>query len=198
MNKKNKAKNKQNISSVMEKTIDEKLLAREIVKAYEEAERYKNAEKEKQEKKEHEEWLKFLNQKEYPLNEKWFLRKYHEFRNDFLGVRKLLFIKKEEVRDVRATFGLLRLAVIGVFSLCKWILYVCAVWLIYCVWNHTVELALGTTISIALWVFARMFRIAAFEVEKIQDGNLIIALFSGVLSFVAVVTAIVAIVVDKI
>ena len=119
MNKKNKAKNKQNISSVMEKTIDEKLLAREIVKAYEEAERYKNAEKEKQEKKEHEEGLKFLNQKEYPLNEKWFLRKYHEFRNDFLGVRKLLFIKKEEVRDVRATFGLLRLAVIGVFSLCK-------------------------------------------------------------------------------
>ena len=198
MNKKNKAKNKQNISSVMEKTIDEKLLAREIVKAYEEAEHYKNAEKEKQEKKEHEEWLQFLNQKEYPLNEKWFLRKYHEFRNDFLGVRKLLFIKKEEVRDVRATFGLLRLAVIGVFSLCKWILYVCAAGLIYCVWNHTVELALGTTISIALWVFARMFRIAAFEVEKIQDGNLIIALFSGVLSFVAVVTAIVAIVVNKV
>ena len=120
MGKKNKTKNnKQNASSAMEKTIDEKLLAREIVKAYEEAEYYRNVEREKQEKKEHEEWLKFLNQKEYPLNEKWFLRKYHEFRNDFFGVRKLLFIKKEEVRDVRATFGLMRLAVICVFSLCK-------------------------------------------------------------------------------
>lgn len=196
MNKKNKAKNKQNISSVMEKTIDEKLLAREIVKAYEEAERYKNAEKEKQEKKEHEEWLKFLNQKEYPLNEKWFLRKYHEFRNDFLGVRKLLFIKKEEVRDVRATFGLLRLAVIGVFSLCKWILYVCAVWLICLACNDTIKLVAGAAIAFVLWVFARIFRIAAFEIEMIQERNLIIALFSGALSFVAVVTAIVAIVID--
>lgn len=83
MSKKNKTKNKQNISSVTEKTIDEKLLAREIVKAFEEVERDKNVEKEKQKKKEHKEWLKFLNQKEYPLNEKWFLRKYHAFRNDF-------------------------------------------------------------------------------------------------------------------
>lgn len=199
MGKKNRTRsNKQNTSYAMEKIIDEKLLAHEIVKAYEEAERYRNAEKEKQEKKEREEWLRFLNQKKYPLNEKWFLRKYHEFRNDFFGAKKLLFIKKEEVRDIRATFGLLRLAVIGIFSLCKWILYGCAAGLIYCVWNHTVELALGATIAIVLWVFARIFRIAAFEIESIQDGNLIIALFSGVLSFVAVVTAIVAIIVDKV
>ena len=197
MGKKNRTRsNKQNTSYSMDKIIDEKLLAHEIVKAYEEAERYRNAEKEKQEKKEREEWLRFLNQKKHPLNEKWFLRKYHEFRNDFFGAKKLLFIKKEEVRDIRATFGLLRLAVIGIFSLCKWILYGCAAGLIYCVWNHTVELALGATIAIVLWVFARIFRIAAFEIESIQDGNLIIALFSGVLSFVAVVTAIVAIIVD--
>ena len=77
-------------------------------------------------------------------------------------------------------------------------MYVCAASLIYCVWNHTVELALGATIATVLWVFARIFRIAALEVEAIQDGNLIIALFSGVLSFVSVVTAIVAIVVDKV
>ena len=36
------------------------------------------------------------------------------------------------------------------------------------------------------------------EIEKIEDGNLIIAIFSGVLSFVAVVIAIVAIIVDKV
>jgi len=52
-------------------------------------------------------------------------------------------------------------------------------------------------IAVVLWVFARIFRIASFEVEKIDDGNLIIAIFSGVLSFVAVVIAIVAIIVDK-
>ena len=49
MGKKNRTRsNKQNTSYAMEKIIDEKLLAHEIVKAYEEAERYRNAEKEKQ------------------------------------------------------------------------------------------------------------------------------------------------------
>ena len=199
MGKKNRTRNnKQNTSYAMEKIIDEKLLAREIVKAYEEAERYRNAEKEKQEKKEHEEWLRFLNQKEYPLNEKWFLRKYHEFRNDFFAAKKLLFIKEKEVRDIRATFGLMKLAVAGIFSLCELVLYICAVWLICLVCNDKIKLVAGGAIAFVLWVFARIFRIAAFEAGKIQDGNLIIALFSGVLSFVAVVTAIVAIVIDKV
>lgn len=98
---------------------------------------------------------------------------------------------------MRATFGLMRLATSGVFTLCKWALYLFAASMIHGVWNDTIETALGCMIAVVLWVFARIFRIASFEVEKIDDGNLIIAIFSGVLSFVAVVIAIVAIIVDK-
>ena len=198
MGKKKRTNNKQNTSSNTLKSIDEKVLAREIVKAHEEYEHYRQTEKEKEEKRQQEEWLKTLNQKEYPPNEKWIWRKCHQIRNDFFLFKNLLFIKTKDVKDMRATFGLMRLAVIGIFALCKWVLYLCAASMIYGIWNNSIEIALGCMIAIVLWVFARIFRIASFEIEKIEDGNLIIAIFSGVLSFVAVVIAIVAIIVDKV
>ncbi len=191
--------NKQKIikNETATKNIDEKVFACELIKAHEEYERCRITEKEKEDKKRQEEWLRLLNQKEYPSNEKWILCKCHKFRNDFFLLKNILFIKAKDVRDMRATFGLMRLAVIGIFSLCKWVLYVCAASMIYGVWNNTIDIALGCMFAFILWVFARIFRIASFEVEKIDDGNLIIAIFSGVLSFVAVVTAIIAIIVDK-
>ena len=198
MGKKKRINNRQNSSSISIKNIDEKVLAREIIKAHEEYEHYRQTEKEKEEKKRQEEWLKTLNQKEYPSNEKWIWRKYHQIRNDFFLFKNLLFIKAKDVKDMRATFGLMRLAVIGIFALCKWVLYLCAASMIYGIWNNSIEIVLGCMIAIVLWVFARIFRIASFEIEKIEDGNLIIAIFSGVLSFVAVVIAIVAIIVDKV
>ena len=198
MGKKKRTNNKQNSSSITMKNIDEKVLAREIVKAHEEYEHYRQTEKEKEEKRQQEEWLKTLNQKEYPPNEKWIWRKCHQIRNDFFLFKNLLFIKAKDVKDMRATFGLMRLAVIGIFALCKWVLYLCAASMIYGIWNNSIEVALGCMIAIVLWVFARIFRIASFEIEKIEDGNLIIAIFSGVLSFVAVIIAIVAIIVDKV
>lgn len=198
MGKKKRTNNKQNSSSTTMKNIDEKVLACEIIKAHEEYEHYRQTEKEKEEKKRQEEWLKTLNQKEYPSNEKWIWRKCHQIRNDFFLFKNLLFIKAKDVKDMRATFGLMRLAVIGIFALCKWVLYLCAASRIYGIWNNSIEVALGCMIAIVLWVFARIFRIASFEIEKIEDGNLIIAIFSGVLSFVAVIIAIVAIIVDKV
>ena len=180
------------------KSIDEKVIAREIVKAHEEYEHHKIIEKEREDKKRQDEWLKILNQKEYLSNEKWIWRKCHQIRNDYFLFKNLLFIKAKDVKDMRATFGLMRLAVIGIFALCKWVLYLCAASMIYGIWNNSIEIAIGCMIAIVLWVFARIFRIASFEIEKIEDGNLIIAIFSGVLSFVAVVIAIVAIIVDKV
>ena len=196
--KKTTKNNKQNTSSTTTINIDEKILARELIKAHEAYEQFRNEEKEKEERKHQEEWLKTLNQKEFPLNEKRFSQKCHKFRNDFFLIKSLLFIKARDVRDMRATFSLMQLAVICIFALCKWVLYLCAASMIYGVWNDTIEIVVGCMLAIAFWAFARIFRIASFEIEKIDDGNLITAIFSGVLSFVAVVIAIVAIVVDKV
>ena len=199
MSKKKKTKNnQQNTPSAVEKSLDEKVLAREIIKAHAEYELHKKAEEEKKEQKLQEEWLKILDQKEYPKDEKWYLQKYHEFRNDFFLLKNLLFIKAKDVRDMRATFGLMRLAVISILAICKWILYLCAASMIYGIWDEAIDLPLGVMFAFVLWVFARIFRIASFEMEKMKDGNLLTAIFSGVLSFVAVVIAIVAIVIDKV
>ena len=177
MGKKKRTNNKQNSSSTTMKNIDEKVLAREIIKAHEEYEHYRQTEKEKEEKKRQEEWLKTLNQKEYPTNEKWIWRKCHQIRNDFFLFKNLLFIKAKDVKDMRATFGLMRLAVIGIFALCKWVLYLCAASMIYGICNNSIEIALGCMIAFVLWVFARIFRIASFEMEKMKDGNLLTAIF---------------------
>lgn len=177
MGKKKRTNNRQNSSSTTMKNIDEKVLAREIIKAHEEYKHYRQTEKEKEEKRQQEEWLKTLNQKEYPPNEKCIWRKCHQIRNDFFLFKNLLFIKAKDVKDMRATFSLMRLAVIGIFALCKWILYLCASAMVYGVWSKAIELPLGLMIAFVLWVFARIFRIASFEMEKMKDGNLLTAIF---------------------
>ena len=84
MSKKKRTNNKKrNTSESTIKTFDEKTLAYEIIKAHEEYENHKMIEKEKEDKKRQDEWLKILNQKEYPSNEKWIWQKCHKFRNDF-------------------------------------------------------------------------------------------------------------------
>ena len=199
MSKKKKTKNnQQNIPSVIEKNLDEKVLAQEIIKAYEEFECKKKAEAEKRERENQKEWNKILGQKEYPEKEKWFWKNIHRKRNDIVALYKLLFFKQKDIRDPRATFVLMSLAIMGVFSICKWILYIFVISIIIGMVQLEIDVLLGGTFGFALWMLARIFRMAAFEVENIRDSNLLIAIFSGTLSFVAVVIAIVTIVIDKV
>ena len=198
MGKKKRTNNKQNSSSTTMKNIDEKVLAREIIQAYEEFEQKKKFEVEKRERENQKEWNQILGQKEYPENENWFWKNVHKKRNDIVALYKLLFFKPKDVRDPRATFVLISLATMGIFSICKWMLYIFVISIIVGMFKMEIDILLGITLSFVLWMLARIFRMASFEVEKIRDGNLLIAIFSGVLSFVAVVIAIVAIIVDKV
>ena len=50
--------------------------------------------------------------------------------------------------------------------------------------------------ALGVWLFARAFRIAMFEVAKIKDANMLIAVFSGCISFVAVLISIVSLLVS--
>lgn len=178
--------------------VDEQVISRAIVKAYFEIENKKKENEQNISEKEQNEWRYFLRQKDYSDNEKWFIKRWHHFRNDFVGMWRLLFINPKEVKDMRATYELMRFAIKEILVVCKWLIYTLAMFMVYCACTDAINVVFGSLIAIALWAFARIFRIASFEVEKIDDGNLIIAIFSGVLSFVAVVIAIVAIIVDKI
>ena len=42
------------------------------------------------------------------------------------------------------------------------------------------------------FVFARLLRIAQYEIERIEDKNYVLSIFSGLVSFIALIVAIIA------
>ena len=197
-NKKQKQKNKKDQNSVNSNQIiiDDQTMTDAIVKAYQIIEKQKVETEIELEKKEKREWQEIMGQKEYPENEKWYLKRFHIARNNFMSIWNLLFFKSKNARDLRATFSLIQLAVVEIFKLCKWCLYFISFVATISAFQNGVENISNLAIAFVIWTFARLFRIASFEVEKVKDGNLLIALFSGCISFVAMVVAIIAIFVD--
>lgn len=197
-NKKQKQKNKKDQNSVNSNQIiiDDQTMTDAIIKAYQIIEKQKVETERELEKKEKREWQEIMGQKEYPENEKWYLKRLHIARNNFMSIWNLLFFKSKNARDLRATFSLIQLAVVEIFKLCKWCLYFISFAATISAFQNGVENISNLAIAFVIWAFARLFRIASFEVEKVKDGNLLIALFSGCISFVAMVVAIIAIFVD--
>lgn len=194
--RKNPKKKKVNNSTVEIEKIDKEVLAQAIVEAYQIIERKKKAEEQIAEEREQKEWYAIIGQNEYQESEKQYLKKLHKLRNDLVAFWKLLFFKPENVRDMRATFSLIKLAVIGILALSKWGLYLLSGFAVYSIFAQSADWLSTLCIAFAIWLIARIFRIAAFEIEKVKDGNLLLDIFSGSLSFVAVVIAIIALVID--
>ena len=173
------------------KTIDEIVLSEAIVKAYFQVEKQKKEEEQKVAAQKQKEWLVFLKQKKYPVNEKWHKKKIHLLRNEFVGFWRLMFIRKKDISDMKATFVLMSLTIIGIFWMFKTFLYILC--LILAILIILKKVTLGYSIWILLfWIIARIFRIAIYEIEEAKDGNLLISIFSGVLSFLAIIIAVIA------
>lgn len=194
--KKNNQKKQKDNTQVNATMMEESVLTQAIVKAYQIIEERKKEEENRLASKEKKEWKKVTGQKEYPENEKWYLKKIHEVRNDCSVTWNLFFFKPGNVRDIRATLGLIQLAVIGIFKVCKWCLYFISLAMIYFVLVNGADAFLYLLFALAIWMFARVFRIAVFEIEKMKDGNLLVAIFSGCISFIAMVAAIITLLVD--
>ncbi|MBQ8816932.1 MAG: hypothetical protein IJZ84_06625, partial [Lachnospiraceae bacterium] len=103
----------------------------------------------------------------------------------------------KKIKDMRATFALMSLTVSGIFALLKWILYIISIALIVLIFAKEISIISGIAWASIVRMLARIFRIAIFEIQEIKDGNLLTAIFSGVLSFVAVIIAIIALFIDE-
>ena len=125
------------------------------------------------------------------------MKQVHHGRNTIVGLYKLLFFKRKDAKDPRATFALMGLATVTIFSMCKLMLYFCAIAFVYGIFKQKIRILPGCFYTFIFWTLARFFRMAAFEVENIRDGNLLIAIFSGALSFVGIVIAVVTLLIDK-
>lgn len=196
--KKQKQNNKKQKNAVDSNQIitEQKITVETIVKAYQIIEKQKAAKEIECEKNEKREWQEIMGQKEYLENEKWYLKRLHIARNNWMAIWNLLFFKSKNARDLRATFSLIQLAVVEIFKLCKWCLYFVSFAIVISALQNGRDGLANIAIAIVIWAFARLFRIASFEVEKVKDGNLLIALFSGCISFVAMVVAIIAIFIE--
>lgn len=190
-NKKNKKNSAEKIND--KNFVDEQILSRAIVKAYFEIEDKKKENEQNHSENERKEWLEFLGQKEYPENENRLKKSWHKICNDFRLLMKLLFISRKDVKKTRATFALMSLTIVCVFTIIKWCLY-CAVILFIAMIILQKISYIGIVWATICFVLARVFRIAAFEIDEMQDDGLLTAVFSGVLSFVAVIISIIAII----
>ena len=189
-------KKQQDLVNSSQIIIDQKIMTDAIVKAYQIIEKQKVEKEIELEKKEKQEWQEIMGQKGYPEDEKWYLKRLHIARNNCMSIWNLLFFKSKNVRDLRATFSLIQLAVVEIFKLCKWCLYFVSFAAVVSVFQNGWDNLSNLAIAFLIWAIARLFRIASFEVEKVKDGNLLIALFSGCISFVAMVVAIIAIFIE--
>ncbi len=192
--KQNNQQKQKEITQVNE--IEESALTQAIVRAYQIIEKNKKEEEARLANQAKKEWQRVIGQKEYPDNEKWFWKKIHAIRNNWNAMWSLFFFKSENVRDIRTTLGLMQLAVIGIFTICKWCLYFISLAMVYLILINGVDVVSHLSFAFVTWMFARVFRIAVFEIEKMKDGNLLIAIFSGCISFAAMVVAIITLLVD--
>ena len=187
----------QNVSSAEDKGMDKKMLIEAFVEAHDIIEEEKKKQDVLQEEKETKEWRKILGEKEYPDNEKWYLKVVHKARNEFVTTWSLLFFREQDTKAIRTTVALMKLVVAGLFTLCKWSCYFISLLLIVLAFSMDVYRVLCVIGAFFCWGIARLIRIAIFEITKIKDGNMVVSIFSGSISFAALVIAIITLIVSR-
>jgi len=98
---------------------------------------------------------------------------------------------KKNAKKPRVTFNLLRMLLSTIFGVCEWGLYGLSIMSVYTAFNSGSSKGL-ISMAIFSFLFARIFRIAKFEVENLKDQSLIVTIFSTMTSFVAMMIAIIA------
>ena len=181
---------------VMTSEIDYDKLADAIVRAHYAIEN----EKQKQADREAEQWRKKMGVKVFPD------RPIRQFLNDMTMVKSMVFIKRSDATMGGATYSLIRQFSEFFFGAVEWALYLIAIILFACgIYNAFLHPQLSThpLLSTALFVvhsllallFARLFRIARFEVGNMQEREEILSVSSTIAAIMALIVSIVNLVV---
>lgn len=171
--------------------IDYDKLAMSIIKAHDLM--TENAEKE--ELKKLEEWQKIIGYKKAPKDLSSKRQRSYEIRNNFTVFFRLLFrVNREDIKTSIINNGLMKMFISFAYSILEYLLYlVTFVFFLIFIFNVSLEsLAFCFSLGFVSLVFARIFRIASIEVEKIRDNNYLVGLFSAITSFIAMVATIIA------
>ena len=170
--------------------IDYDKLAEAIVNAHQQIDKNRIIEQERKRKEELKEWHKIVNYREYNDNLGKIKIVLCNIRNAMCGFWALITFKRENVQNDFTTFSLLQFATEILFNIIKWFFYITSLLiLLYAIQNSKFLLIVYGLLS---YTFARIFRIASFEIANIKDRQYIIAIFSAITSFIALIIAIIA------
>ena len=194
--------------------IDYDKLAQSIIKAHNEISRLEEEKRKKEEEKEKIEFEKqtaerkierhkVIGFKEYPKGENLFFKIIHLFRNFVSVFFHFLFFKKENVISDSATYSIIQTTTIIIYTIIKWFLYLLSLicfLMTFFTWNTQLNAFSYNTIfkaeyiyySLFLFVIARAFRIAIFEIDCIEDRNYLFTIFTSTTSFLAMLIAIIS------
>ncbi len=121
------------------------------------------------------------------------------FCNELKALKSIVLMKKEKAITRSANNTMLKTVIIMIYLLFEISIYLLTLFsivlavkfykVIYIDCFAVFMLILGT-------LFARIIRLARFEVEKISDQNYLATLFSAVIAFVSIIISIVAIVIS--
>lgn len=171
--------------------VDYDKLADAIVRAH------KTIEDEKREKinAEMEKWRKTIGFQEYPK------RPIKQFCNDVGCFYRMATMKREDATTGKATYSLLQFSAGLTFSVIKFFLYALSLAFLIVTIRLGIDhnwIRMGTDLMccVMMFVLARMFRIAGFEIENMRDRAEILAITSTTAAMAALIIAVFTLLVE--
>ena len=161
--------------------IDYDKLAKAIVNAQNQVDEDKAKEQDRQREERLKEWHKIVRYKECSENSgkiKVFL---YNIRNAFCGFYSLITFKRGNAKNDHTTFSLLQFATSSLFDIIQLLLYIITVFIVVAVIQNNKPIWL--IYGLGSFTFARMFRVASFEIDNIKDRQYLIAIFLQLLLF---------------
>lgn len=189
-------------------TLPDNLTADEIqhilANAIVEAEDIRTQREQAQEEQEQQEWHALIGYKDYAKEPRTLIRRVKCFGNRMQMVVKLMRLSKGKIKGDRATVSLLKTLLSLFFMAIRWALigfslfclayvlqqYVAAELLPH-PWYINVLLLI---VAVSSWMIARILKIAAAEMDKLEDRNYLLGIFASVTSIISIVFAIIAVV----
>lgn len=186
-----------------EVTIDYDKLAEAIVKANRIIKEDEQDLALKQKEQENKEWNETLGYKIYPEDETGIKKVLHSLRNSIVVCWNSFNLNPRKIKDDTVVFLLMQSVVSLFFSVLKIILYLgSALFLLLFVLSFIPDYAwpishkiMSLLISIFLFIYGRMFRLAACEIDNMTDRQYVVGIFSGLSAFLALIVAIISLIV---
>ena len=121
---------------------------------------------------------------EYPVNTKLFRRKLIDFLNFFIGLKNIIFYKKEYARDIRMTYEMLRFVSSLALSIAQFFIWISLLLSIIQSINNQIN-PLLLLFYVPVLLFERFLNIMRLEIEAMENREVLMSFFSALMAFIA-------------